>query len=280
MPFGLGGLQKLLFGPIVPIVRVQGIIGPGSTARIEASLRKIDVSRSAAVALVINSRGGSPTQSSIMLEKIQNFCEENHLRLYTFAEDIAASGGYYLLCAGDKVYVDNTSWVGSIGVVSQAVSIKNLLEKNNIEIRDFTTNEDSLLYNAKPTKEITDNYRERVKNIGKPIHDLFIKHVEEYRGKKITIPTEKRDEKLYQAEVWTGKHAVELGLADELGTFEEVLPKEFPRSKLVEVTHLSFVERIRENTRILFQSFAKGPQNNTLSANLESTFSSSEKTNL
>ena len=88
-----------------------------------------------------------------MLEQVQNFCNDNHLKLYTFAEDIAASGGYYLLCAGieesclyidcylgDKVYVDNTSWVGSIGVVSHAVSMKGFLENKNIEIRDFTTN--------------------------------------------------------------------------------------------------------------------------------------------
>ncbi len=68
-----------------------------------------------------------------------------------------------------------------------------------------------MIANAKPTREINEKYRENIKNIGKPIHELFKKHVEEYRGKKITIPEEKRDEKIYQAEVWTGKHAVELG---------------------------------------------------------------------
>lgn len=250
-------ISKTLFGSVIPIVRVQGIIGPGSTARLVSSLAKIKPSRSEAVALVINSRGGSPAQSSIMLEKVKNYCEEHHLKLFTFAEDIAASGGYYLLCAGDKVYVDNTSWVGSIGVVSQGISIKGTLERNKIEVRHFTTHEDSLTYQAKPTQEVTDKYREIVKGITKPVHEEFIKHVEKYRGKKITIPEDKRSDKLYQAEVWVGKHAVELGLADELGTFEEVLPKQFPKAKLVEVTHLTFVEKLRENARILFSSLMK-----------------------
>jgi ClpP class serine protease len=111
------------------------------TSHVRRALELVDTSTAKALAVSINSRGGLPVQSEIIASKLQQFSREHHLPLLTFAEDIAASGGYLILCAGDKVYADRSSVVGSIGVVFQRYNLKGVAEYAQLEQRSLTTDE-------------------------------------------------------------------------------------------------------------------------------------------
>lgn len=116
-------------------------ICPSSTESVVNRLKKVSTLRATALAVVVNSPGGLPVQSQIISEKLRDFATKHNLKLYTFARDVAASGGYLVLCGGDHVVADSSSVVGSIGVVFQRLKLRGLMEKFSLDHKHFATNE-------------------------------------------------------------------------------------------------------------------------------------------
>ncbi len=205
-------------GPLIPVLRFSGPIGmvtplrPGLTLSTSASAieKAFSMRNAAAVAIQLNSPGGSPVQSALIYKRIRSLAEEKGLKVYVFAEDVAASGGYLLALAGDAIYADASSIVGSIGVISASFGLNEFINKLGIQRRVIT---------AGANKDILDPFLpekpedvERVKSIQADVHAEFISLVKSRRGKKI----EAAGDSLFTGEFWSGKKAVELGLIDGL----------------------------------------------------------------
>ena len=215
--------KRLKNSPSVNVVRLSGVIGGGSRlggaslsdASVAPLLEKaFSKGKPQAVALVINSPGGSPVQSSLIGARIRRLAEEKDLPVYGFCEDVAASGGYWLATAADEVFVDPSSIVGSIGVISASFGFHELIKKYGVERRVYTAGEDkSMLDPFRPEKP---EDIERLKNLQKVIHDNFIEQVTHRRGDRL-----KRDD-IFTGEIWVGQEAVDVGLVDGIG---HVVPK-------------------------------------------------------
>lgn len=203
-------------GPLIPVLRFSGAIGvvtplkPGlSLSTSASSIEKAFSMRGAkAVAIQINSPGGSAVQSGMIYRRIRALAAEKDLKVYVFAEDVAASGGYLLALAGDEIYADTSSIVGSIGVITATFGVNELIKKIGVERRVITAgaNKDTLdpFLPEKPEDV------ERVKAIQLDVHAAFIDLVKERRGAKIAAA----GENLFTGEFWSGKKALELGLID------------------------------------------------------------------
>ena len=204
--------------PLVPVLRFSGPIGmtmplrPGlSLSTCAGAIDKAFAMRGAkAVAIQINSPGGSAVQSTLIYKRIRALAEEKNLKVYVFAEDVAASGGYMLACAGDEIYADPSSIVGSIGVITATFGFTGLIEKIGVQRR---------VYTAGANKDVLDPFLpekpadvKRIKAIQLDVHQAFIDLVKERRGAKLA----KADDELFTGEFWSGKTAVELGLIDGL----------------------------------------------------------------
>ena len=215
--------------PIVPVVRLTGIIGfstplrPGLTlAGIARTLdRAFAVRRTPAVALVINSPGGSPVQSHLIFRRIRELAQEKKRRVLVFVEDAAASGGYMLACAGDEIIADQHSIVGSIGVVGGSFGFDKLLAKVGVERRLYTSGEHKAMLDPFLPENADDV--ERLKKLQREIHDDFIGLVKSRRGGKLNGP----ENDLFSGEYWTGRQALELGLVDAVGDLRGVLRERF-----------------------------------------------------
>jgi len=215
--------------PIVPVVRLTGIIGfstplrPGLTlAGIARTLdRAFAVRRTPAVALVINSPGGSPVQSHLIFRRIRELAQEKKRRVIVFVEDAAASGGYMLACAGDEIIADQHSIVGSIGVVGGSFGFDKLLAKVGVERRLYTSGEHKAMLD--PFLPENPDDVERLKKLQREIHDDFIGLVKSRRGGKLNGP----ENDLFSGEYWTGRQALELGLVDAVGDLRGVLRERF-----------------------------------------------------
>jgi len=204
--------------PIVPVVRLSGVIGfstplrPGLTlAAIARTLdRAFNVRHARAVALLINSPGGSAVQSHLIYQRIRALAAEKNLRVFASVEDVAASGGYMLACAGDEIVGDPSSIVGSIGVIGASFGFTDAMRKLGIERRVYTAGDHkSMLDPFLPAKE--DDVA-RLKAIQQEIHDMFIALVRRSRGDRLTGP----DGTLFSGEYWTARKAMEYGLVDRL----------------------------------------------------------------
>src|ERR1700754_1840667 len=199
--------------PIVPVVRLSGIIGfstplrPGLTIASVTKLRDRSFStrHARAVALLINSPGGSPVQSHLIFRRIRQLAEEKGLRVIAFVEDVGASGGYMIACAGDEIICDLSSMVGSIGVVGGSFGFDKLMEKVGVERRLYTSGENKAMLDPFLPEKPEDV--ERLKQIQNEIHKSFIGLVKERRGTKLLGP----EKTLFSGEYWTGLTAVELG---------------------------------------------------------------------
>jgi signal peptide peptidase SppA len=198
--------------PLVPVIRLQGSIGSGSRSLSDAALaplieRAFSRSKPAAVALVINSPGGSPVQSSLIASRIRRLADEKNIPVHAFVEEIAASGGYWLACAADKIWVDDSSLVGSIGVIYASFGFPELMAKQGVERRVHT---------AGTSKSFADPFKpERPEDVARihamlgPLHENFIAHVKARRGSRLSGEAD-----LFNADIWIGKRSVELGLTD------------------------------------------------------------------
>jgi signal peptide peptidase SppA len=196
----------------------QGIDFAGQEEIIEKafSLKKAKV-----VAITINSPGGSPVQSHLIYKFIRAQAKKNKKKVMVFAEDVAASGGYLIACAGDEIYANSSSIIGSIGVIYSSFGFTELIKKIGVERRVHTAgkNKSSL----DPFQEEKSEDIERLKNIQLDLHKDFIKVVEESRG--IKLKTDGIE--LFSGEFWAGSKAKELGLIDGLGNANEILKEKF-----------------------------------------------------
>ena len=202
----------------VTVLRLEGVIGSGgrlgapslSDARlaplVEAAFRR---GRPKAVALSINSPGGSPAQSSLIAARIRRLADELKVPVHAFVEDVAASGGYWLATAADRIHVDANSIVGSIGVISASFGLQDLIARHGIERRVHTAGADKSLLDPFRPERAEDV--ERLKRLQAQIHDNFIAQVKTRRGERLA------GEDLFTGEFWVGQRGVELGLADGIG---------------------------------------------------------------
>jgi signal peptide peptidase SppA len=205
--------------PIVPVVRLSGVIGVVTPLRSGLMLstiartleRAFSVKRARAVALLINSPGGSPSQSHLIFRRIRQLAEEKNIPVLAFVEDISASGGYMLACAGDEIICDQYSIVGSIGVVGGSFGFPKLMDKVGVERRLYTSGEHKAMLDPFLPEKPDDV--KRLKAIQKDIHDHFIALVKERRGPKLRGA----GKTLFSGEFWTAQKAIELGLADSIG---------------------------------------------------------------
>jgi serine protease SohB len=227
----LSGLRVLLPArfrtdiPVVPVVRLSGVIGVSSPLRPGLMIstaaktleRAFSVSNARAVALLINSPGGSPSQSHLIYRRIRDLSAEKEIPVIAFVEDIGASGGYMLSCAADEIICDQFSIVGSIGVVGGSFGFAKLMDKVGVERRLYTSGEHKAMLDPFLPEDAGDV--KRLKAIQKDIHERFIALVKERRDGKLKGP----EKTLFSGEFWTAPKAVELGLADSIGDLRSVL---------------------------------------------------------
>lgn len=199
--------------PLVPVIRLQGTIGTGRSALSDATMapviEKAFRMKPAAIALQVNSPGGSPVQSSLIAARIRRLADEKGVKVHAFVEDVAASGGYWLACAGDQIWLDDSSIVGSIGVISAGFGFPEFLARQGIERRVVTAGKSKSF--ADPFLPQKPEDIERLKALQTPIHEAFVAHVKARRGQRLA------DADLFNADVWVGRDAVQLGLADGIG---------------------------------------------------------------
>jgi signal peptide peptidase SppA len=211
--------------PVVPVVRLTGVIGvmtplrPGLMLSTVAKMleRAFSMRHARAVALVINSPGGSPAQSNMIFRRIRQLAAEKDVRVLAFIEDIGASGGYMLACAADEIICDTYSLVGSIGVIGGSFGFPKAMEKLGIERRLYTSGDRKAMLDPFLPEKPEDV--KRLKAIQKEIHDQFIALVKERRGAKL----KGAEKTLFSGEFWTAEKAIELGIADSIGDLRSVL---------------------------------------------------------
>jgi signal peptide peptidase SppA len=233
-----GRLGERAGRPVVSLVRLQGVItatsGPVPRAVINAVTMEKTLERAfareglAAVALLVNSPGGSPTQSALVADQIRRLADDKGVPVLAFCEDVAASGGYWLACAADEIFAHPTSIVGSIGVISQGFGLDGLIERFGVQRR---------LYTAGTSKARLDPFLPEkpedvawLRDLQDQLHEMFRDWVTTRRGSRLSTGSD-----LFTGEVWTGARAVELGLVDGLGTARAVLAERFPDAEPVHV---------------------------------------------
>jgi serine protease SohB len=215
--------------PIVPVVRLSGVIGISSPLRPGLTLasvarpldRAFGIRNRRAVALVINSPGGSAVQSHLVYRRIRELADEKKVPVFAFVEDVAASGGYMIACAADEIIVDASSIVGSVGVIAASFGFQELIKKIGVERRLYTSGENKAILDPFSPEKSEDV--ERLKAIQREIHDGFIALVKERRAGKI----DSRDSALFNGEFWTGRRAKDLGLIDGIGDLRRVLRERY-----------------------------------------------------
>lgn len=216
--------------PKVAVLQLHGVIGRtsliGSSGMTFSSLEKtiqkcFKVNGIKAVAVSINSPGGSPVQSSLIAQHLMDLSQENNIGIYAFVEDVAASGGYWLACAADEIFANENSILGSIGVVSAGFGFSKALDKLGVERRVYTSGQSkSMLDPFKPEKP---EEVKKLKEIQEDIHQSFCDYVTERRGKRLS----RVDVNLFEGDIWTGKRAAELGLIDGIGSLHSTMRKRF-----------------------------------------------------
>ncbi|HLL27963.1 MAG TPA: S49 family peptidase [Xanthobacteraceae bacterium] len=215
--------------PVVPVVRLTGAIGistplvSGITMANTAKLldRAFAVKGAKAVALVINSPGGSAVQSHLIYQRIRALAAENKKPVIAFVEDAAASGGYMIACAADEIIADPSSIVGSIGVVSASFGFDKAIKKLGIDRRVYTAGEHKVSLDPFQPEKPEDV--KRLKALQKDIHAMFTGLVKKSRGKKLKGP----EKTLFSGEFWVGEQALQYGLVDRLGDLRNVLRERY-----------------------------------------------------
>jgi signal peptide peptidase SppA len=239
---------------VVPVIRLSGTIGAGTRSLNDETLapliEKAFRMKPVAVALVVNSPGGSAVQSSLIAARIRRLADEKKVPVHAFVEDVAASGGYWLACAGDDIWVDQSSIVGSIGVIFASFGFPELMSRQGVERRVVTAGKSKSL--ADPFLPQKPEDVERLKALQTPIHQAFIEHVKSSRGGRMD-----QNADLFNADVWVGSQAVALGLVDGIAHL-------VPRLKALYGDKVKLVPLGRK--RSLFQRFGLSLADETLGA--------------
>lgn len=237
-------------GPVVPVLRLSGTIGMATPLRPGLSIaalagpieRAFSMSKAGAVAVVVNSPGGSPVQSSLILRRLRQLADEKKKKIYVFCEDVAASGGYYIALAGDQIFADASSIVGSIGVISASFGLDRAIEKLGITRRVYTSGEHKgTLDMFQPEK--SDDV-ERLKSIQRDVHDVFIGVVKERRAGRL----KGLDGELFTGAFWSAPQAMEFGLIDGISDVRTKMRELYGpevRLKLVSLERRGLFSRLR-----------------------------------
>lgn len=221
--------KRFAAGPVVPVLRFSGVIGHIGIGRKGLTLedmndaieRAFKIKKKAAVAICVNSPGGSPVQSALMAARIRALAEEQDIPVYAFCEDVAASGGYWLACAADQIYAEAASIVGSIGVVSAGFGFQELIERAGVERRIHTAGESKSMLDPFRPEDPKDV--ERLGRIQEDVHEQFKTWVRERRGARIGGTPDQ----LFDGTIWTGHQAANLGLIDGVGNLHGILREKF-----------------------------------------------------
>jgi serine protease SohB len=225
-------------GTLIPVLRLTGTIGAVTPLRPGLSIaacanaieRAFSIKNAPAVAIQINSPGGSPVQSRLIYERIRTLATEKSRKVFAFAEDVAASGGYMIACAADEIYADASSLIGSIGVLSAGFGFTGLIDKLGVERRVYTAGENK--FQLDPFRPENPDEITRLKRIQEIVHQDFIALVRESRGARIASA----GDQLFTGEFWSGRQALELGLIDgimDIRTKMRALYGEDVRLKLI-----------------------------------------------
>ncbi len=212
--------------PTVAVLRLTGVIAAGNRGGLSDQAlaplieKAFQRGKPAAVALIINSPGGSPVQSALIGARIRRLADEKNIPVFAFVEDVAASGGYWLAAAADEIFVDASSVVGSIGVISAGFGAHELLSKHGIERRVHTAGKSKSMLD--PFRPEQDEDVARLNKMLEQIHANFIDHVKARRGEKLVDNPD-----MFTGEIWIGQQAIEQGLVDGLGHLVPVLKDKF-----------------------------------------------------
>ncbi len=230
MAFGLSALTRLRRRPpVVAVLRLSGIIGQMGGFRRGLNLaslagpieRAFKTRRVQAVALAVNSPGGSPVQATLIAKRICSLAAEHDMPVFAFAEDVAASGGYWLACAGDEIYAEASSIIGSIGVVTSGFGFPGLLDRLGVERRLHTAGANKGMLDPFLDEKTEDV--ERLSAIQGDVHEDFKALVRDRRGKRLKGD----EEELFSGAFWTGRTALELGLIDGIGDVRTIMRDRF-----------------------------------------------------
>jgi len=228
--------------PVVAVIPLHGVIAPGGGKLRGEQLNLLGLAQVindafetkglVAVALAVNSPGGSPVQSALIAGRIRQLADEKKIPVYAFAEDVMASGGYWLGLCADEIYADQNSVVGSIGVISAGFGFTGLMAKLGVDRRTYSAGENkSKLDPFSPEKR---EDVEWLKKLQLEIHDNFKNYVKERRGDRLK---KRKDKELFSGDVWTGSKAVELGLIDGISDL-----RSFMHAKYGEKVKLELLE--------------------------------------
>lgn len=261
-------------GPVVPVLRLSGTIGmvtplrPGlSIASLAGPIEKaFAMSKAGAVAVTINSPGGSPVQSSLILKRLRQLADEKKKKIYVFCEDVAASGGYYIALAGDQIFADASSIVGSIGVITSSFGFDRAIERLGIDRRVYTAGEHKGtldLFQPENPDDVA-----RLKALQKDVHDVFIGVVKERRAGRL----KGMDSELFSGAFWSARQAMEYGLIDGVADVRSKMRELYGpevRLKLVPLDRGGLFSRLRKVPG--FSMAADGPGRLEIADDLVST---------
>ena len=224
--------------PIVCIINLNGVIGSVGFGRkginlndLESPLKRAFNKKGVdAVVLKINSPGGSPVQSEMISRRIQQLSEEKGVPVFSFIEDLAASGGYWLACSADEIYVSSMSIVGSIGVISASFGFNQLIDKIGVERRIYSQGKNKSMLD--PFKPEDPEHVERLLTLQEDIHQSFKEFVKDRRKDKLNDI----DENLFNGDIWTGNQAKDIGLVDDIGDMRSVIQEKYGlKTKFIEI---------------------------------------------
>ena len=215
---------------IVSHIKLSGVIGNVGkfkqgidfSGQEEIISKAFSLKKASCVAITINSPGGSPVQSHLIYNFIRRQAKKNKKKVIVFAEDVAASGGYLIACAGDEIYANSSSIVGSIGVISASFGFQDVIKKIGIQRRVYTAGKNKSTLD--PFKEEKDEDIQRIKKLQLELHSDFINLVKKSRGSKLKDPEKNNT---FTGEFWSGAASLKLGLIDGIGNAEQVLREKF-----------------------------------------------------
>ena len=233
---------------IIPVVHISGVIGNIGGLRNGVTISSVEnllekafkIKNAPAVDIIINSPGGSPVQSSLIYKRIRSLASKKKVKVIFFVEDVAASGGYYIACAGDEIYVDENSIIGSIGVIYASFGFEKLIKKYGIERRIFTTGKYKSILDSFQKQKLSDV--KKLKSVQMEIFKNFKNVVLESRNRKIN----RKNQNIFSGGFWVGKEAIKLGLVDGIGDLKTTMEKKFGKKLkyLVIKPKKSFVKSI------------------------------------
>lgn len=215
--------------PTVVVIRLSGVISSKVGARSGLNIESLNESierafktpKLLAVCLVINSPGGSPVQSDLISSRIMSLSAEKDIPVYSFVEDIAASGGYWLACTGQEIYASRSSLIGNIGVISRGFGFKNVIDKLGIERRVYSEGKNKSILD--PFEPVKNSDVKMLKNLQKHVHEHFIDHIKKSRKGRLT----QNDDILFNGEFWCAETAVDFGLIDGIKDMYNFIKEQF-----------------------------------------------------